>query len=76
MDVRLPALNSIQLTGFDATEGLRSTRSRKPKPIDTGSVSTQRTDRTPAKPTRDDIAPKPVATPRSIDLPTDPKAPE
>ena len=75
MDVRLPALNSIQLTGFNASEGLRSTRSRKPKPIDTGQVGAQRPSRTPAtpltKPSRDDLTPKPLPNPRSIDLPPD-----
>ena len=34
MGVRLPALNSITLSGFDSAAGLRSTKSqKKPKPL-------------------------------------------
>jgi hypothetical protein len=34
MGVRLPALNSIMLSGFDGAAGLRTTRAqKKPKPL-------------------------------------------
>lgn len=75
MNVRLPALNSIQLTGFDAADGLRSTRTRKPKPVDTGQVGAQRPSRMTTSGStstiRDDLAPKPVSTPKPSS-PTEP----
>ena len=62
MGVRLPALNSIQLTGFDAAEGLRSTRRPRPRPGDTGPVRKP----TPAA----TLDPKPVAEPKTKPIPT------
>ena len=57
MGVRLPALNSIQLTGFDATSGLQSTRRARPRPTDTGPVGA------PPSSARADLDPKPVKPP-------------
>ena len=66
MNVRLPALNSIQLTGFDATTGLQSTRRARPRPTDTGPVGAQK----PAVP-REDLAPKPVKGPTTKPTPSE-----
>ncbi len=55
MGVRLPALNSIQLTGLDASSGLRNTRATRARPIDTGPVA-----RPPRRPVARDLDPTPV----------------
>lgn len=69
MGVRLPALNSIQLTGFDAATGLRSTRTPRPRPGDTGPVRRPvATDALDPKPVRDaSRTPKTKPIPKASD---------